>query len=109
MTETITVQNIATLGVFLVGGGGYGDKGDTAGSSGFFKYQTINLKVGLRGSETSVVVQIGQGGTSSSINGGSTTVTVGGQTITAGGGGGNRGAGWSWGGDGGTGGSSNGG
>jgi len=105
MNTTVWSDGTATLGVFLVGGGGYGDQGRQAGSSGFFKYQTVNLTA----SETTVSVQIGQGGKSSSINGGSTTAVVGGQTITANGGGGNRGAGWSWGGDDNTAGFSNGG
>ena len=105
MTTTIWSDGTGTLGIFLVGGGGYGHKSQTAGSSGFFKYQTVNLTA----SQTTVRVQIGQGGNSSSINGGSTIAEVGGQTITANGGGGNRGPGWSWGGDDNTAGFSNGG
>ena len=96
---------MGTLGVFLVGGGGYGDRGQEGGSSGFFKYQTVQLNA----SQTTVTIQIGQGGIKSSINGGSTIAVVGGQTITANGGGGNQGAGWSWGGNDGQNGFSNGG
>ena len=93
---TIWSTGSGTVGVFLVGGGGYGGKSSSAGSSGFFTYQ----KVKLNATQTTVMIEIGQGGTSSSVDGGSTTAVVGEETITAAGGGGNNGPGWSMGGDG---------
>ena len=93
--KTATIYGKGTLGVFLVGGGGYEKKDQSAGSSGFFKYETVRLDA----SQTSVVVIVGEGGTHSSIDGGNTSVAVGELTVTARGGGGNNGLGWSMGGD----------
>ena len=56
--KTITVWANGTLGIFLVGGGGYGDQGNKAGSSGFFKYEMVQTG----GKEkVNVKMTIGQG------------------------------------------------
>jgi len=90
--------------LFLIGGGGYGDKDNVAGSSGFVSEEIIT-----RGNSGNVSfsVTIGGGGSRRHTDGYPTIVVVDGETFTANGGGGNGEAGWSGGGDnrGGTGGS----
>ena len=54
-----------------MGGGGYGDKGNVAGSSGFFLSEVISLT-----GNQSFDVTIGGGGTSGSVNGDPTSVVV---------------------------------
>jgi len=82
------------VSLFLVGGGGYGDKGNVAGSSGFFLSEVISLT-----GNQSFDVTIGGGGTSGSVNGDPTTVVVDQRVFSAEGGAGNGGDGWSGGGD----------
>lgn len=86
----------STIYLFLIGGGGYGDKGAIAGSSGFVSEEIYTLG---NSENVSFSVTIGDGGSMNHIVGHPTTVVVDGQTFTANGGGGNGGAGWSGGGD----------
>lgn len=54
-----------------MGGGGYGDKGNVAGSSGFFFSEVISLT-----GNQSFDVTIGGGGSVASVNGDPTSVVV---------------------------------
>ena len=91
-------QGFRQLSVFVVGGGGAAD-GSTAGSSGFFKHQILDVDQ----TQSYVLdVTIGGGGGSSGESGQSTTVKLSGSDpnviqnlVSAQGGGGSGGPGWS--------------
>ena len=86
-----TVLRGSQLSVFAVGGGGAAGSA-TAGSSGFFKHETLNVDQ----TQAFVLdVTIGDGGRSSGASGGSTTVRGLPSLVSAQGGGGSGGPGWS--------------
>ena len=90
-TLNVTVPRGSQLSVFAVGGGGAAGSA-TAGSSGFFKHETLNVDQ----TQAFVLdVTIGDGGRLSGASGGSTTVRGLPSLVSAQGGGGSGGPGWS--------------
>jgi len=90
-TLNVTIPQGYQLSVFVVGGGGAAS-GGTAGSSGFFEHETLNVD---QTQSFVLEVTIGRGGMSNGASGESTTVQGLPSIVSAQGGGGSGGPGWS--------------
>jgi len=90
-TLNVTIPQGSQLSVFVVGGGGAANSG-TAGSSGFFKHETLNVD---QTQSFVLEVTIGLGGMSIGASGESTIVQGLPSVVSAQGGGGAGGRGWS--------------
>ena len=90
-TLNVTIPQGSQLSVFVVGGGGAANSG-TAGSSSFFKHETLNVD---QTQSFVLEVTIGLGGMSIGASGESTIVQGLPSVVSAQGGGGAGGRGWS--------------